>query len=122
MYFRLFDFLFSFCLFFLILTYIDKLCILISFLGLRLDAEVFIYMIFRHFGDFCTNFIFIAEFVNRIPEQLRKKLIFAVTSPKQIIYSDQTFLHANYGPFDDYAKLIEKDQFIFRPHFRYVVI
>ena len=31
---------------------------------------------------------------------------------------DKSYLHQHYGQFDDYGKLIEKDQFIFRPHFR----
>ena len=104
------------------LKYIYKLCILNSFLGLGLEQKVFLYMICRHFGDFCINFIFIAEFIEKIPENLRDKCIFAITSPKQIIRMDETFLHANYGQLDDINTRIKKDQFIFRPHFRYVVI
>jgi hypothetical protein len=95
------------------LKYIDKLCILNSFLGLGLEQKVFLYLICRHFGDLCTNFIFIAEFIEKIPEELRDKCIFAITSPKQIILMDETYLHANYGQFDDYNELIKKESIHF---------
>jgi len=62
------------------------------------------YLICRHFGDFSTHFIFIAEFIEKIPEILRDKGIFAITAPKLIILMSENYLRQHYGQYDAYGK------------------
>ena len=71
--------------------------------------------IFRGVGDFCTNAIFIEEFIqHEIPSEYWKHCIFVVTSPRQLDVNDIPYLQIHFGHYDDYGRVLVKDQFIFR--------
>ena len=48
---------------------------------------------------------------------LKMTNIFAVTSPRPLNENDLPYLQTHYGYNDDYSKLLEKGQFIFRSHY-----